>query len=234
MFRFISAICLIFMFAGTASLAEDRRVIALSATAEISAEPDIASFSAGVTTQAPTAAAAAEENAAALGSVLEALTELGIPPEDLRTNRFTIQPVYQRQQQRDELPVIGGYRVQNTLFVRLRDAEMLGTALDTALKAGANTIGSIRFDVEDADSLLDEARTKALEAARRKADLYAEAGNFELGGIISLSENRQGQGPQPEYAMARMSADSAAPVATGSLTFSVQVNVTWEITENSP
>ena len=54
--------------------------------------------------------------------------------------------------------------------------------------SGANQVQGISFGVEDNDKLLDEARTKAIADARRKAELYAAAAGVGVGKVLSISE----------------------------------------------
>src|SRR5579863_2000980 len=57
-----------------------QRTIIVSGEGEVLAKPDQAHMSAAVVTQAPTAEAAAEQNAAAMNRVLSAVAVLGISP----------------------------------------------------------------------------------------------------------------------------------------------------------
>jgi uncharacterized protein YggE len=52
----------------------------------------------------------------------------------------------------------------------------------------ANVVSGIRFGVQEPTQLLDEARTKAMIDARRKAEIYANAAGVKLGRPLSVQE----------------------------------------------
>ncbi len=127
-------------------------------------------------------------------------------------------------------PRIVGYQVSNSVTARLRALDKIGMVLDAAVKAGANQIQGITFDVAKADELADEAREDAFANARRKAELYAKAAGAKLGDVLSIREAK-GDGPQPGPRVMRMEAAKAdaVPVETGEQTLHVEVEVTWAL-----
>lgn len=68
--------------------------ISISATGEVSRAPDMATISAGVQTEAPTASEAMSQNAASMQGVYDALEAVGIAASDLQTSRLSLQPRY--------------------------------------------------------------------------------------------------------------------------------------------
>ncbi len=112
----------------------------------------------------------------------------------------------------------------------MRKLEALGTILDQVVTAGANTINSVSFAVDDTSKLLEEARKAAFADAESKAKTYADAAGVGLGRILSISEG-QGQTAPVPFALKAMApmADTAVPVAAGQLTYDISVSVQWEI-----
>ena len=70
--------------------------------------------------------------------------------------------------------------MSNNVAVTLRDIPRLGSLLDKAVTAGANSIYGVGFGHNDPSALLDSARTVAVADARRKADIYATGAGAEL------------------------------------------------------
>ena len=68
------------------------RTITVSGDAEVSSKPDQARLSAGVVTQAETAAAALTANSTAMTRVFAALRMAGIPENRMQTSNFSVQP----------------------------------------------------------------------------------------------------------------------------------------------
>jgi uncharacterized protein YggE len=148
-----------------------------------------------------------------------------------------VNPNYVYSDQKDQNgyqlpPKIVGYTVTNGVTVHVRDLTKLGVVLDQAVTVGANTISGITFAIEDPSELYSEARKAAFGDAKGKADLYATAAGVELGALSLISEQQgYNQPPQPYAVKAEFASRdvSAVPVEVGQLTFSIDVNVNWEL-----
>ncbi|MEG6509076.1 SIMPL domain-containing protein [Methyloligella sp. 2.7D] len=204
-----------------------QRTISLTATGEVDSAPDLVEISTGVVSDAKSAADALEKNSKAMTKMIAALKAEGIAPKDIQTSNFSIRPRYDRPE-KNKPQVLVGYRVNNSLHLKVRDVKALGAILDKLVSLGANNIGNIAFGLADPAATEDEARKLAMKEAIARAELYAEAAGVKLGKVISINE--QG-GVRPYKAVARMEAASAAPVPieAGTTTTSITVNVTWEL-----
>ncbi len=163
--------------------------------------------------------------------LIQAIRDFGVEANDIRTTNFSIYPM-DRFDPSTGLP--SGekvYAVDNTVYVTVRNLETLGDLLDTAVQAGANTVNSIQFDVEEKDEALQQARAEAVEDARNQAQALAQAAGLTLGEIRSISffdapvyplfDGKGGGG--------MAAAEAAVPIQPGQLTFTVSVNVTYEL-----
>jgi uncharacterized protein len=202
--------------------------ISVNGEANVSVAPDLAQVEGGVTSEAKTAREASDANNAAMGKVLLALKGAGIDEKDYQTSRLSLQPQYANAPNRS-VPQLTGYRASNRVIIKVRDVTKVANVIDTLVTAGANEIGGINFIVTQASKALDEARTKAVADARRKAEIYAKAAGVTLGEAISISED----GAAPSVFRGKMAAPMAvgapAPVAPGEELLSITVNVTWAI-----
>ncbi|MFN8830607.1 MAG: SIMPL domain-containing protein [Labrys sp. (in: a-proteobacteria)] len=213
---------------------EARRLITVTGEASVSARPDMAVITTGVMTEAPVARDALDANSAAVTAVIESLKQQSIEARDLETTGFSLRPVYVYPQPRDGEPqksVLTGFAVSNNVNVRVRDLSKLGTILDQAVTAGANSIGGITFVVSDQSKKLDEARVEAVKDARRKADLLAGAAGAKIGRVVSIGESGFAT-PMPIMAAeARALSAAPVPVEAGEQTLQTQVSVTFELVE---
>ncbi len=77
---------------------------------------------------------------------------------------------------------ITGYTASNQLSVTLRDLDRAGEVLDAAAALVGNEIrfNGISFFVDDTTAVESDARTDAIEDARRSADDYAAAAGVEV------------------------------------------------------
>jgi len=191
--------------------------------------PDIVYINIGVNTQRENAAEAVSINKAETTAVIQAIKDFGVNAKDIRTTNFSIwsNPQY------DEFGNVKGtnYAVDNTVSVTVRDLDKLGDLLDSAIAAGANSIYSIQFDVEDKTEANKEARTQAVEDAKLLAEELASAAGVELVSIDNISYYESGQVPyfQGKGGGGGGAAESAVPIQPGQLAISVTVNITYSI-----
>lgn len=124
----------------------------------------------------------------------------------------------------------GFYTATNNVEVTIRNLDNAGKVLSAATSAGANQLYGIRFEIEDLAPLQAEARKKAVEDARARAERLAQLAGVKLGPAVSIVElDGGGSGPMPMMAMARM--DATAPVERGELTISTTVQIVYALPE---
>ena len=211
--------------------------ITIEGHGEVRAAPDMAVITSGVTTQGATAREALDANSAAMSELIEALKASQIEARDIQTSGFSVTPNYVYSDERDDKgyslpPRIDGYQVSNTVTVTIRDLDAVGAVLDKSVTVGANTVNGVTFSVADPSPILDEARKAAFADAQRRAELYAGLADSTLEEIVSITEGQSFNPPQPYPMFDRAVAQAAAPavpVEAGELTFSINVNVQWEL-----
>ncbi|TMR00842.1 DUF541 domain-containing protein [Actinomadura soli] len=81
-----------------------------------------------------------------------------------------------------------GYECQASFAVESGDLEDVQPLLVDLVAAGANEIEGVDFDVTGKGDLRAEARREAVGAARRKAELYAEAAGVRLGAVVHIDD----------------------------------------------
>jgi uncharacterized protein YggE len=195
--------------------------------------PDIAYINIGVHTENKNATEAVATNTSQSEKVIEALKKLGVEEKDIQTNNFNIYPQQQYDSQGKPTGEIT-YIVDNTVHVTVRNLDTIGKLLDAAVKAGANTISGIQFDVADKSEALSEARQSAVISARAKAEELAEAAGVTLGEVQTINEYSGGYpAPMPKYdsrgAGAVAMAEADVPVSPGQMSITVEVNIVFEI-----
>jgi uncharacterized protein YggE len=202
------------------------------ATGEVTRVPDIVLINAGVTTQGPTASQAIQANAARIEAMRAALRRAGVADRDIQTSSVNLNAEYRHVA--DRPPVFTGYRANHMVSVRFRDAANAGRILDALVTAGANEINGPTFEVERPAAALDQARTRALEDARARAQLYAGALGMRVTRIVAISESG-GTRPMPMgFARGDMAQSaSATNIVLGEQSLAVTLTVTFELGEGS-
>jgi hypothetical protein len=132
---------------------------------------------------------------------------------------------------------IVGYTARNTVTITTDDLKMVGSIIDAATKAGANSVENVSFVVRE-DS---PARGDSLALAARQAMAKAESVAASLGGrVVRVVESHESgtQPPPPDYSFAGMSSNTSTvapkpmpttPIKAGSLEMRASVVLTVEI-----
>ncbi|TCM21556.1 hypothetical protein EDF56_101221 [Novosphingobium sp. PhB165] len=199
--------------------------------------PDMASYSAGVTTQGKTASEAMGANSQAMTRVIAALKKAGVADKDIQTTNLSLNPVYAPMQRQPDGSFAGepreivGYQATNTVSVRQRKLADTGKVIDALVSAGANQVNGPDFTLSEPAAAQDEARTDAIKTARARADLYARAAGLRVVRVVSINEGG-GNAPMPVMFARKASMDmapAAPPVAAGELQMSMNLTVQFEL-----
>ena len=116
----------------------------------------------------------------------------------------------------------------------LRELDAASETLALVVAAGGNAtrIDSVSYSIEDDSALVSDARARAFNDARSRAEQYAELSGLSLGTVLSISEAPGGAElprpmPMPQGAMA---AAAPVPLQPGEQTVSFSVTAAWELT----
>ncbi|MBR1820006.1 MAG: SIMPL domain-containing protein [Clostridia bacterium] len=211
------AILLALLLAGAAALAETATLTGAVAPAErtltvqgvgvVKVNADRATINLGVREVAPDVMTAQSTVNEKLDAVIVALKAAGAAESAISTDGIGIYPNYDYSE--DERIV--GYTAYNSISVTLTDVENVGSYIDAAFAAGANSLDYVQFSAADTGDAADQALALAVESARRKAQVLAEAAGVELGEILELRDSADsGYDANMFYAKSEAAADMGA------------------------
>ncbi|MBN9160328.1 MAG: hypothetical protein BGO98_01290 [Myxococcales bacterium 68-20] len=224
-------------------------VVTVLGKGEVSRKPDIARSTMGIAVTAPTVAEASRLANQQMTNLIAAIKKEGVADKDIQTANFSIN--FERHEPH---PVVmsapakpgsagvtaaaparaGQYRVSNTVRVTIRDIEKAGRLLDAAVAAGANEVWGVSFEIDKPEALEAEAREKAAQDARARAEALAKTQGRTLGEVVSVSESVGGGGPRPMYSMAKADMGGfETPVAPGEVSVSTQLEVVYRLAKPS-
>lgn len=211
-------------------------VLRVSASAEVSIQPDHAVVRLGVLAEAPDAADAQNRVNESMQRVLDAMRGLGVTEQALRTEDLSLYPVYgnQRFSERGEPqePRIVGYRASNVVSVEVVEQATIGAVIDAGIGAGANQLQGVSFGVRNDAGARAEAMRLAVEEARIQADAIAAALGMRITGVREVVAGEYDVRPPMPFAGQRLAADVAAtPVQPGEVDVTASVTVTYAIGE---
>lgn len=218
------------IFAASNLIPENSSRLNVNGNAVISVAPDTAYVSLGVETSNPSAEVASEENATRMARVLAALRELGLTEKEISTKGYNIYSYNQvLNRGTNEETTVTTYQVQNKIEITTTNLEQVGKIVDVAVKAGANQVQGIRFDLADKQELQLKALENAIKQARSKAEVMAAAAGVELGGIVSLNEDYASYAPMYDTAVMRAQAFSniETSITPGDVEISAKVTMVF-------
>jgi len=210
------------------------RTLTASGVGQVSLNPDVAYVFIGVRSQSEDVADALSQNNSQSQAVSSTLQELGVDPLDIQTSAFNIYPQQFYGPMGPTSPEDQGttmYIVENTVYITVRDLSKLGSILNSVVRAGANTINGINFDVLDKSAAIDQARKLAIDSAKAKAQAIAADADIQLGDLITLNVY-ENQGPMPLYEGKYLGGGMAAadvPVSAGQMKIQVNADLIYEI-----
>lgn len=185
--------------AGRAEAPKAETTLLATGTARVFRTPDYVDIVVGIETLDKTASGAHNAAKSVMEKVVAAIKQLKLAGEDLQTGTVELNPRYDDRPQYPsgggpDVRVIVGYAAANTLRVRTSDVTTVARVIDAALEAGANRVDRVEFGIKEAIEAREEAITLATKAARRKAQVMAQALELKLGRVITASANTNQSG----------------------------------------
>ena len=211
----------------TEEKSEIARSVSVTGTGSVRVKSDAATINVAVVTYNRSVIEAARLNAEAVTKVRAALVEAGFSADSITTSDYRI---WQDVTNRNGVQYRGDYRVTNSIHIVTLDAAKAGTAIDVAVKNGANEFTSIQFSATNVADAMREARTLAIKNASEAANLMAKTAGAELGRVIKIEE--QGYPSYGRFEGAKMMAaanDFATPISAGEQEVAVSVYCQFEL-----
>ena len=184
--KVLSIVLAMLMLIGASALAEKTLNVKGSGTVYLDA--DIAYASLGVSYTGADLSVIQQQANETIEAVCKAMEEAGLDAKNISTDNINIYPMYDYSKNDVKLT---GYRIDERLSIRTEDIDALGAYIDAAFAAGANTFDSIIFSVKDDSQAKKDALKKAVQDAREKAEVIAEASGEEIDSVVTISENAQ-------------------------------------------
>ena len=201
------------------------RQVTVVGSGEVQGAPDTVTADVAIEVVAPDVTAAMNQTNERQRAVIDALTSDGIDSKDINTTGVSLAPQYGEDQ------AITGYRASNAIAVRIRQLDAASGALAKIIEVGGNAtrINSVSYSIDDDSTLVRDARARAFNDAKDRADQYAQLSGLSLGKVISISEV-PGGGPPPPMPAPRGAMADSVPLAPGEQTVSFSVTAVWELT----
>jgi hypothetical protein len=203
-------------------------IIDLTISETVETRPDIATFSTGVQTMAPTASEAVRANNVQMASVVARLKKLGIADRDIQTTQINLN---QQFDYRDGQQIFKGYQASNMVNAKLRDLKKLGAFLDALAVDGATNFNGPTFGIDDDSSFRDAARDKVWASAMTRARNLARKAGFADVRVLRVEESEQGRSysPMPMVVRSMDASEKSTPISPGELSVGATMSFTFEM-----
>lgn len=182
---FAMLLCLAILALGTGAALADGTTLSVTGNGTVLVESDLAIVTVGVQETSKDVLEAQSTVNEKIAAIKQALLDAGVEESSINTDSINI---YANYDYSDNTEVIVGYTARNSLSVRTTDMDNVGSLIDAAFVAGANTLDNVQFTVQDDTQAREQALTMAVEDARRKADVLASAAGLQVASIERISE----------------------------------------------
>ncbi len=191
--------------------------------------PDTLTANAAITFTGPDVTTAMNQTNERQQAVIEALVTAGVDRKDLATSNVSLQSQYGP----DGTSVVG-YQATNGLTVTVRDLGTASRVLAVITSTGGNAtrLNSVDLSIDDDSQLLTDARARAFDDAKNRAQQFADLSGLKLGDVLLISEVPGSAAPMPMPVPRGPMADAASaavPIEPGQQTVNFQVTAVWEL-----
>ena len=204
---------------------DNPRQVTVVGSGQVQGVPDTLTADVGIEFTAPDVTTAMNQTNDRQQAVINALTGAGVDRKDISTTEVSLQPEYDSSG-----GAVTGYRAGNSIRVKIHPADSASHVLAVIVGAGgdATRINSVSYSIADDSQLVKDARARAFQDAKNRAEQYAQLSGLKLGKVISISEASGGASTVPP-APPRGGAVENVPLEPGQQTVSFSVTVVWEL-----
>lgn len=184
----LAAALLVFSVAGTnLAAAAEPNTIAVSGMAEQEVAPDMAYIDVGINVRADDAETARTQEAQIASQIRRALLGLAITDNDLQNTSYYFYQEYKVD--RNGVRTADKYVLDSSIKVTVKDLDKLSQVIDNVVEAGATNISNITYALSTQNIIQRQLLATAVENARDKAAVVANAGSRTLGNMLSADIN---------------------------------------------
>jgi len=210
----------------TSTTDKDTRQVTVVGAGEVQGTPDTLTVNASIEFVAPDVSGAMNQTSDRQKAVIDALVGFGIDRKDISTTQVSLQPQFAGG---DSTTIIG-YRASNSIDVKIRKLDTASQALALIVSTGgdATRINSVNYSIENDSQIVKDARARAFNDAKDRAQQYAQLSGLSLGKVMSITESGGATPPTP-LPSPRGAEIAAVPLEPGQQTVGFSVTVIFQL-----
>jgi uncharacterized protein len=205
---------------------DNPRQVTVVGSGQVQGVPDTLTADVGIEFTAPDVTTAMNNTNDRQQAVINALSGAGVDRKDISTTEVGLQPQYDSSS-----GSITGYRADNSIRVKIHPADSASHVLAIIVGAGgdATRINSVSYSIADDSQLVKDARARAFQDAKDRAEQYAQLSGLKLGKVISISEASGAAPVLPPVPPRGGAMPLNVPLEPGQQTVSFSVTAVWEL-----
>ncbi len=214
----------------TPALGANPRQVTVVGSGQVQGVPDTLTANVGIEFTAPDVTAAMNQTNDRQQLVINALVGAGLDRQNISTTAVTLTPQYSNPGPAGTA-TITGYRATNAIEVKVHPTDTASRMLALIVGTGgdATRISSVSYSIADDSQLVKDARARAFNDAKNRADQYAQLSGLKLGKVLSISEATGGTSAAGVPAAPRRAMPTAVPLEPGQQAVSFSVTAAWEL-----
>lgn len=231
----LAAALLVFSVAGAnLAAAAEPNTIAVSGMAEQEVAPNMAYIDVGINVRADDAETARTQEAQIASQIRRALLGLAITDNDLQNTSYYLYQEYKVD--RNGVRTADKYVLDSSIKVTVKDLDKLSQVIDNVVEAGATNISNITYALSTQNIIQRQLLATAVENARDKAAVVANAGSRTLGNMLSADINSFDGGTIVAYGANKLRSTTnlaedgvATKLSPGKIKLNVRVQVVFSL-----
>ena len=162
------------------------KTIAITVDDSVSVDPEVATITVGYQNYAPNKDAVYGDNIRVSNEVTKALLNSGVSKSALETESVRLERAERDEKWTDEEKKERQFQATQTWTIHV-SADRAQTVVDIALRAGANVLEALDWNVSDPKALQAKAGAAALSKAKAIAEQMAKGLNAKFGDLVYAS-----------------------------------------------
>jgi len=169
-----------------------------------------------------------QKNDLIINNVLAFIKNMNIADKQVQTEYVRLNKNYDYQTK------IYSYVANQSISIHLKNLELYETLMNGLMERGINRIDGVLFSTSKIKELKSQARIKAIENAKMKAEEYTKVLNQSIGKAVSISEFNNTNYPGPVNKKTRMLSSDASgmeqqTISVGEIEVITKVNVSFSL-----
>jgi uncharacterized protein YggE len=168
------------------AVSQSNKTIAVTADESVSVDPDLAIVTIGYQNYAATEKEAYEENVRVANAIVQAMVNAGVDKRFIESGDLSVDRVEQNAKWTIEQRKQRQFSAEQSWKVKV-PIDQAQKLVDVAMRAGANSVSKVDWEVVDRAALQAKAGAAALAKARTIAEQMARGLNAKLGPLVYAS-----------------------------------------------